>query len=425
MPRAALRGERATTRTLLASYAQAWTRLVLKGSSAAAAQDDEPIAAAYLEPFAGADHPLASGTPAVAVEVVAALFAGVPSGEAARVRARLEEEDPVKVDWLHEGLRAAGLGDRVGRVPGAEIELLEGEWGKAGEPATAWDARATLAVLDPQSARRLPLERLAALAQNPAVDVLLRFPVGELRRLAEYRVGPLADLPPYARRIVEGVSRLLGDSRHAWVAPWRAALERGGAAAAEASVVDACCARVQEASAGVVRRMALVTAAAAAPEYLLLVTAEPARALLFNEVVEQLRGEGRMPWPELEGEFVRHVPRGELELFGGESAGGPARDRVVDTVALAHCIATRFAGRTVRLGQVLTELLHTELFTSDVRRALTELRRDGRALFRSLSVPEAEIAFPRAGGRRVGGRSSASRAGRDANAYLFEEPGSE
>src|SRR5206468_1677879 len=43
--------------------------------------------------------------------------------------------------------------------------------------------------------------------------------------------GSLADLPGFARRIVEGCSALLADGKHAWLSAWRTDAREGTAAA--------------------------------------------------------------------------------------------------------------------------------------------------------------------------------------------------
>src|SRR5690606_34522128 len=87
----------------------------------------------------------------------------------------------------------------------------------------------------------------------------------------------------------------------------------------------------------------------------------------------------------------------------------PARLREVDVLRLAHRLTTRYAGRTLSWGEVLAGEAGTELFAVDVRRALAELRREGRALYASLAAPDAPVAFPRAGRGRAGPRSARSR----------------
>lgn len=391
-------------RALLRGYALAWIERSLKGSVLRAASVDDPVEALFVDPFAGADHPLPPGSTPLAVQVLARLFA--PAGAApARARAVLLEEDPVKLEWLREACREAGLEARTRGDP-PEIALVEGRW-EGGAPG--WEgeeARTALALLDPPRAGEIPLERILSLLRaQPQADLLLRFPASDLRRLSGFRGVPLADLPPYARRAAEGISRLLGDERHAWALRWRAAQAERGDAAGEAEVVDALAGRLRGATGRLVRVFRVESADGA--EALLLVSGDPARVLLMNEVLHDARAAGWLPWAaEEEDGLVRTVARGELELFGGVGEG---RDRVVDLSALAHALAGRFAGRRVELGTVLESVLESDLFLDDVRRALAALRRDGRALYRSLRRPDAEVAFIRSGGEQLPRRGARGR----------------
>ncbi|HET7321599.1 MAG TPA: hypothetical protein VFI96_03820 [Longimicrobiaceae bacterium] len=306
------------------------------------------------------------------------------------LRLLLCEDDPVKRDWLAAGLPASC----------ASVELRDGgEAPLAGVAEPVEGVREVLALLDPPQASRLPLAHLRPLLSHADAELLIRFPVTELRRLARCPASPLADLPPAARRVVEGVSALLGES-HAWVAAWRAE------GAAEEWLVERYARRLREAGGRAVRALALETEEGA-PEWLLLVAPDALRALALNERVHELRQSGSVPWPSEETRLLRYESRGEMELFGGD--GGVERERVVDRVGLAHAVARRFAGRTVPLAEVAAAFAVSELFAADLRRALADLRRDGRALYRSLGSPEAEVSFPRArvrqrrGARRRGG----------------------
>lgn len=260
---------------------------------------------------------------------------------------------------------------------------------------------------------------LRLLRAQPEMDLLLRFPASDLRRLGGFRGVPLADLPPYARRAAEGISRLLGDERHSWALRWRAAQAERGDAAGEAEVVDAFASGLRGATGRPVRVFRVGPADGA--DALLLVSGDPARVLWMNEVLHDARSAGWLPWAtEAEDGFVRTVARGELELFGG---GAEGRERVVDLPALAHALAGRFAGRRVALRVVLESVRESALFVDDVRRALAALRRDGRALYRSLRRPDAEIAFIRSGGGLLrGGARGRRRGGAEGELLLPFDP---
>lgn len=371
-------------RELLRRYAEQWSARAVRGLSVL--EDPAlPPELIFLDPFAGRDHPLPAGAAGCGPIVAAALG----RGERAGVRALLLDEDPVKVEWLAAALRDLGA---------AGVQPAEGSWdGVAGLES----ARELLALLDPPAARMLPLDSLRPLLGHGGAELLIRFPVHEIRRLAQYPGSTLADLPPYARRVVEGISAMLGDGRDGWAFTWRQVVESGGERAAEARIVAEYAERLRAAGAPLAHVLPLAGLESSPPEYLLLVSPDPSRALFLNELVFALRNEGRLPWPETDSPLVRYEQSGELQLFGRRE-GGATRERIVDRVALAHGLAERFAGRTVPYGAVISAHLDTELFTDDLRRALGDLRRDGRALYRSLSHPAAEVAFPRGGtGRRL------------------------
>ena len=71
---------------------------------------------------------------------------------------------------------------------------------------------------------------------------------------------------------------------------------------------------------------------------------------------------------------------------------------MLDRALLSRWLASRFAARSVRLEEVLRSCVDTDLFAEEIRRALLELRRDGRAVFRSLGG-RSEILFAEAGAR--------------------------
>lgn len=388
---------------LMRRHADAWAERAARGASAAA--DGDGLAEVVLvDGCAGTEYPHAPAEGPGAVGAAVRLLRGDRRGG---VRVVLVEEDPAKVEWLQKALQRHLPGEPLGRVPadGAlpGLNLWEADWSACGSLAgLAAEAREVLVLLDPASAAKLPLAPLLSLLRPGRAEVLLRFPAADLRRLARYRGSTLADLPPHARRTVEGVSRLLDDPRHAWAFAWRHALEGEGEEAAVRGVVGTYAERLGLECGRPVRWLALQPEAAPA-EHLLLVAGDARGALELNRALFQTRCAGALPWPAEGGdELVRYPPGVELALFGDGAAsqGQGRRERVVDRLLLAHSLAERFAGRSPTLEQVLRSVVDTDLLPEDVRQALLDLRRDGRALFRSLASPTVEIAFPRAGGRR-------------------------
>lgn len=371
-------------RRALGGFAAAWGRWA--AGRGAAPGEEGGSALGYLEPFAGADHPRGVPLAASVVEALREIGARRPAGWAA---AMLLEEDPVKAEWLRAHL-AEGAG-------GVRVAVEETAPERAAEVVPAGEATALLSVVDAPGARRLSLEWLRALLREPGAAVLLRVPVEDLRRLAHFHGTPLASLPPYGRRLVEGWSALLGDPRHGWLLPWSAGQDDAGAA--ERAVVEALAARLGEAPGVRVAVECVLPAGAEHPEHLLVAGPDAELPYLLTESVHLAREEGHLRWPDEPPALLRYERLGELELFGG-AGGAERRTRVVDVVGVANRVAGAFTGRTTTLREVLGALEGEALFRDDVRRALLELRRDGRALFRSLAAPDARLAFPRAGAAR-------------------------
>lgn len=386
-------------RELLRRYAAAWLESLPAGADAL-----------LVDAFAGRDHPGSSGAEPEAIRAVGEASARLARrGEAERVAWLLLEEDPAKVAWLRRGLEGAGLHEGRG---GGEVAVEEGAPGGAELPERAAPAGHVLYVLDPPRPEQLPAELVEALLAAPGADAVIRLPTAGLRRLAEHRGTPLADLPPLVKRTVEGWSRLLGDPRRGWTAAWWEALAGGGVDEAVEAVVERYAARLRGPARWAAPR-ALAGGGAAGAEHVVVTCTEPGRVLLVNGALDELRAAGLAPWDDEEGDgLVRHRPTGVIELFA--ASGAPeGRERVVDSLALAHRVASRFSGRTVAWRDVLADFLHTGLREEDLRRAALELRREGRALFRSLAEPGDPIAFPRGARRPAGRRRGGGRGGGD------------
>nr|MBA2246357.1 hypothetical protein [Gemmatimonadota bacterium] len=263
--------------------------------------------------------------------------------------------------------------------------------------------RRALYLLDPPAPGMLPLQALQPLVQQVAGDLVIRFPAAELHKQARFRGIAVADLPLYAKRIVEGYSLLFGDTRYEWLSRWRAAEKEGGpeaAAVAEARMLEHYRTRLAEIDPELAVRWVPLAApfADASTDYLFLAMRDPERALLMNRALHAARLAGEVAWGDALSGFVRVEESGVLDLFGQEHLGGHAADaprsrtREVNLTALAHEIATTFAGRRVRFREVLMELVDTDLFVEEIRRAMTLLKRDGRAAYASLNA-DAEVAF--------------------------------
>ncbi len=344
----------------------------------------------------------AAGSAAGAVCVVG--FAGqmrrlhpaMVDGDSAIPTLVLVEEDPVHADRL----RSAFAGDAA-QISIPAVVVIERPFAEASaELAESLDPGAPVLVyLDPPSARALPLTALLPWLRRPATDVWIRVPVAELHRQAPYDRFPIADLPPYARRIVEGWSALLGDPRREWLARWRAAAADADYAAAEAAVVGAFETRLRTAAPNrTVRRLSVCAPTPSAESlHLFVATDDPVRALELNRAVRVARQAGVLPWPERSCTYVREERIGVLDLFAAAAVDAPERVRRVDLRRLAEDIAAAAAGRTTTVRELLHPFAEAELLlVEDVRRALGLLKRERRVRYRSLAA-DAELRFAAAG----------------------------
>jgi hypothetical protein len=227
----------------VARYAGRWARSVARPASV---DDDrpEPPAPWFVDGFAGADLQRAALRGATIQP--AALLAVQALDEAAGGRARmvLLDEDPGLIARLGEALDDIGAGERVrvssdpsGAEPG-EIVLVEASFAShAHRLAQRIGDEPALVRLAPLAARTLPWSALEPIVDLGGADVLLRFPREDFEKQARF-TGPLADLPPHLRRVVEGCSGFLSDERHGWLLPWRQAQRAAGPDAALATVIE-------------------------------------------------------------------------------------------------------------------------------------------------------------------------------------------
>lgn len=414
---------------LLRRYVAEWVRLaarrlptMVEGESA----DPETSAPAarrllYVDAFArsgltGAGALSVTG-PERAVEAVRALFEAAEreGGRRTPVEASavLVEEDPAHVAALRRALAEDGWAGRVregdaATSPGpGEVVLVEAPFAAvadgvralASEPGTE-----TLLWLAPPSPRALAWTGLRPWVEMEGASLLLLFPHADLHRQARHGALPVADLPPHARRIVEGCSAFLGDPRHGWLAAWRAAEREEGPAAAEARVAALYGELLRTAAGERLARPLRIGAQDGEGDVLHLfqVTGDPACALALNAAVRGAGLEDRAPAQAGRAAPLVPEPAGEpevLELFAPEEMGGgraarAARPREVDAAAVADGIASRFSGRSVPFREVLRSLADTDLSPDDARRAMALLKRGGRAVFRSLADDDAEVSFP-------------------------------
>ena len=382
---------------VLAAFAGAWAR------DAARAQADDagaPRRLVYVDAFAGAEYSFGVGDPgrqgpSRAVAAARAVLDAAPE----LASAVLVEEDPALLARFRAELEGMGWGDRVRDAgdPGpGEVGLVEADFRNVADVVLALpESVRALLWMAPPSARRVPWALIEAVLGDPAIDLLLRFPHADFEKQAKFS-GPLADLPPFARRIVEGCSSLLGDARHEWVFGWRAAEREGGVGRALEGVLERFRTRLERAAEGRVLKGARVAAGEdAVAAHLFLVTSEPSAALALNAAVQGAGLEDRAASVLLapSTEPAEPPPAEVLDLFGAPDAV-PEPSRRADPAAAAELLAGRHRGQTLAFREVLAGLTDSDLTPDEVRGALALLKKEGRAVFRSLAQPEAVVTFP-------------------------------
>jgi hypothetical protein len=223
-------------------FPEAALRAALTAAVAAWAADEGLVAGdeprrVYVDAFAGAELQFGGGVARDAAEPTraeAALRAldAACAGPAPRPVALFIEEDPAHLGRIYGDLEdAAGERLRATRdfaslAPG-EASLVEAPFAAvAAEVAKLAAGARTFAWLAPWSARALPWDALRPLVALRDTTLLIRFPHADFEKQSPH-TGPLADLPLFARRIVEGCSAFLGDAKHSWLPAWRAAPGEG------------------------------------------------------------------------------------------------------------------------------------------------------------------------------------------------------
>jgi hypothetical protein len=117
-----------------------------------------------------------------------------------------------------------------------------------------------------------------------------------------------------------------------------------------------------------------------------------------------------------------------LDLFPIEPPEQEILDRHrPDAAAIAATLEDRFRGRTVAWQDVLRAFAATDITPDELKKALSLLRRGGRATYRSLKRNEDEIDFPAEPARPPPKAAKPRRRGTVTDGGLFgdeEEPGS-
>lgn len=283
----------AALRAVLAGTVAAWAGARPEPSSAG----DEPRRL-YLDAFAGAEFQFGTGVARSGDEETraAAAFRALNQADiASPPNVVFVEEDPAHLQRIYAELEDPAGGERLRATkdlaslqPG-EISLLEAPFaGVAADVARYAAGARTFALLAPPAARALPWDALRPLAAEPDATLLIRLPHSDWEKQSRH-TGPLADLPAFARRIVEGCSALLDDPRHAWLPAWRAEAAASGPAAAFANVLERFRALLDGVSAGRILKPMELETPDGARTWLFLLTPDPAIALAANAAVRAAR----------------------------------------------------------------------------------------------------------------------------------------
>jgi hypothetical protein len=225
----------AALRAVLSTAVAAWA---VDGSQSA---EDAPRRL-YVDAFAGAELQFGSGVAREGLEPMRAEAAiraldRASAGPAPRPIAVFVEEDPAHLQRIYGELEELVGGERLratrdlGSLAAGEASLVEAPFASlAGEVARFAAGSRAFFWLAPATARALPWDAIAPLLAVPGATLLIRVPHADFEKQSRHG-GSLADLPGFARRIVEGCSALLADPKHAWLPAWRADAREGTAAA--------------------------------------------------------------------------------------------------------------------------------------------------------------------------------------------------
>ncbi|MFL5382115.1 MAG: hypothetical protein ACJ8GN_06340 [Longimicrobiaceae bacterium] len=395
----------AALRAVLAAAVAAWARREPAEDASSAGGAPRRV---YVDAFAGAELQFGTGVlrepgePTRADAAVRALD-GARAGPAPRPVALFVEEDPAHLQRIYGELEDAIGGERL-RATRDFASLEEGEASLVEAPfaAVAADVARFAAGADaffwlaPATARALPWQSLEPLLAVPGATLLIRFPDADFEKQARH-AGPLADLPGFARRIVEGCSSLLADPKHAWLSAWRADAREG----------------MDTAMAGVLERFGALLARAAGErrvEPIALEAADGARTWCFvvtSDAAVARAVDGEVP-AAAEGEREVTTPEADASSTVEEEREAPGREPAAVPEIPGRALQPRRRGR--KAGVTATEAADAsavpepvpapavpaedapaaevlDLFTDDVASApsgpVRHLRRDG-----------SEIVFP-------------------------------
>jgi len=273
----------ANLRAVLAAAVAAWAGRPLADDARSAGGAPRRL---YVDAFAGAELQFGTGVrrePGEPTRADAAVrtLDGACAELAPRPVALFVEEDPAHLQRIYGELEDAIGGERLratrdfASLAEGEASLVEAPFASvAAEVARFASGADSFFWLAPATARALPWDAIEALLAIPGATLLIRFPQADFAKQASH-VGPIADLPGFARRIVEGCSSLLADPKHAWLPTWRADA-REAMGAAMAGVLERFQALLADAARGRMVRPVALRAEDGARTWCFLVTSDAA-----------------------------------------------------------------------------------------------------------------------------------------------------
>ncbi len=308
------------------------------------------------------------------------------------------EKTPSTFDELAKSFTLAGLENRLtdtldALAPG-QIALLKGDFRKYVDDILLFTdpPRFSLYFLDPYGPKGIPFrEVVRPIVAQEKTDVIINFPYQDVHKKSGYYSDSYRD-DVTAQRIISNHSRMFGDSENEWAAAFRLQQQRGGGEAAEEEMAALYWNRLREADPRVVvKRIPLkFPDKARTMFYLYLTTRDSTGALVMNQLLHEARLEElvlreQFQIAQIVSRFREEGQKqaslfGPTELLPEPSAGAP-QPRHVDIEALAQSIKNQFRGSTVPLRSVFDYFAESDLFATDIKKALTRLKRSKGATY--------------------------------------------
>jgi len=416
---------------ILAEYLSAWSGIIVHGlrSHAQKARSlGKPftIHLVYVDGFAGcgmyggdrgelllrrADRPV-FGSPIIGVQGLDKIkgFAWEKYRLHVETNAILAEIDPTSFKTLLQSLKMAGLGDRIKTVArfeslrDDEIALLNCDFHEVVDRALEYTADHTFAfyLLDPRGPKGIPFDVVRPIIRQHRTDVMINFPYQDLHKKAGILLGKEMDSRRQA--LIGNYTRMFGSEQ--WKELYRDAYHSSSKMKEQGRIVERALVNhyenvLQSADA----KLLVKQVGLRFPDrdrtmfYLFLTTHDPTGALKLNEILDQAKV--REHALRLEYQDARELARTRqvgqidfLELVPRFHGGELPRGHDVDIAAIAERLYQQFQGRTVQLREVAGSMANSPYYFSDIKKALTHLKRSDKAKYGRLRSLNSQIQFP-------------------------------